>query len=188
MTIRSKCAISSYRNRTGSVEILPFLQQETDPDTVGRGIVIEQALPVSVEILDISAHPREEWKTPRKLQTAPVVVESQIVPKQKPEPVPMPQVESVQLAVAKVILDVGIVVVCFVLRYAVPDIEKENEAVPLETEIRHHAVPASGQRFGTPVGLVIETDIDEAPPEPQETIIRSEIEQKFGLEICFAER
>src|SRR4030065_2257539 len=108
---------------------------------------LEQALPVPVEVLDVAAPPPEEREAPFELQGALVVVQPEIVPDQDAEPVSLPQVVNVDLSVAQVLLEPGIVVVLLVFRDAVPGIEEENDVVPLESDVLRQAVPASGLRF-----------------------------------------
>src|SRR3990172_1246226 len=100
-----------------------------------------------------------------------------------PQAASPPQVECVDLSVAQVLLDPGIVVVLLVFRDPVPGIEEENDVVPIESEIRHQAVPASGLRFCAAIGLVIHTDLDGVAPEAEEMVIGADVEQKLGLEI-----
>lgn len=151
-------------------------------------VIVQKALPESVVILEIAADPFEDGKAPFQLHGAAVGLEVEVVAEHDPQPVPFPEIVGPDLTIPEVIFDVGVIVISGLLRDAVPALQEKREIPPFESSTGRDAVPASGQRFGLPIGLVIKAHVYKAAPQSQEVIVGTKVEKKFRLIIRFPKR
>ena len=109
--------------------------------------------------MNVAADPFEEGKAPFRLQGAAIVMEVEVVSEHDPEPVPFPEIVSPDFPVAEIFSHVRIVVIFGGFGDPVPAFQEERKTAFFKTGARDEAVPASRQRFGLAVGLVVETHV-----------------------------
>jgi hypothetical protein len=168
--------------------VLPVLHHHADADAVREVVVVDEALAVSGEILDVAVEVLDQGEAHLELQGAAILVETEIVPEHERKVVIPPDGPRPDLPVAEVGSDVRVVVLAFILGDAGPGLEDEVEIVPLEPEVGRDPVPAPGERFAAPVGLVVEADLDEtASQKTEEVPVGPVVDKDLGLVVRLAE-
>ena len=128
---------------------IPLLEYKADADPVHRVVVVQKAFAISKKILHIPTDPFKEWETPFNLQSAAVMVNTEIVPEHRSEPVLLEEIVPPDLPVAQVFFDIGIVVIFAALRNAVPSFQEKRKTV----SSRDLRSPRCGSSFSTRVPI-----------------------------------
>src|SRR6185437_9402391 len=99
-----------------------------------------------------------------------------------------PFVHDIDLAAARIIADVGVVVGASGFGYAPPWSEHHRPARALETHVRDDPVPATRQRIAAPVGLMIQADAEQPAIPAQHPVVGTEDQDGLGFVVGLAKR
>ena len=111
----------------GTFPTLPVLHHNTQPDSIGKVIIIDQAFAIARKILDISIEVLQQRKAHFELQSAAVLIETEIVSEHEPKVIFSPNGAGPDLPIAEVGGDVWIVILAFFLGNARPGFKDDVE-------------------------------------------------------------
>jgi len=99
-----------------------------------------------------------------------------------------PDGSSPDLPIAEVGCYIRIIILTFFLGDTCPGLKDQIESVPFETKICRNPIPTPRKRFTTPIGLMVDANLNKTALQPQKVYIHRISEEEFGLVICFSKR
>src|SRR5690606_20974755 len=168
---------------------IPLHERDAEADVGGAVVVVDHALAVAVENLQVAAEAVEQRERPVELHRAMrLAAAAQRMAQHQRELLAVGQhPHEGGVAAAHVVGDVGIVVVVAV-GHPDPRPQVQRPALAVQADVEDHPVPAARERIGAAVGLVVDADRRQPPLPAEHAVAGAEGEHHFRLVVGLAER